>query len=535
MCLALDPGLEGHEQDPGMGDTLVLCWRLLPSASLKRLPELWAEVSPFLEEITPTTWSHLSHCLWSWVYPQSIGPKVCVTPEDRAVLLGLARQALLDLAPSTVGRPGLAALIRAFARKAGFELPQSSDPLFEMLFPERKVAETRETADRDAELSAVADEWATRAPLEIGSEIARYEREGRLLPPGHESLLPQLCREIASRADSPVEWLNDLVELEDAQSLIAPLLERAVADRASGVEPLLVRCLESPRLWWLGVEWALRMDGATDALVERAVREAQRMLDFVETLCSRGSVPLANLHKLLASDAAVVRVAAAVGEWHRSPTHEIRPEVRQAWKRAVIGVDAEGLSRLTASLVFWFGEIVRADPLLAFDWLLRLLPEAADRYLSLDGPAGNALDILDREQRIALLPHLRGGDGTMLLVSRLVGGDDEVYEQLLRAAHLRPHHLDVLRAPPDDAWARLAMRALVHDYAPREVAAMAFAGPFTIVGDGIDHWQEIQRAFSRLRGNHSALRAVAEAGLAMAAEHIEDARRQERSRRLQGI
>lgn len=536
MLLALDPSLEGHERDPGKGDTITLRWGLLDSPSLERFSDIWAEVRLHFNEVTEVTWPHLSHALWSWIHPDSIGP-IHVSDEARTVLQDLAREVLRDLAPRTAGRPGLAARLRDFAGNLGVELGKPADPVFEVLFPEREIAASSVSPDRLARVKSIAASWAARSPTDVGDEVARYAREERLLAPGHENLLPELCREIASRVNVAADWLDRLLLERDASPwLVGPLVERAVVDRSPEVEELLGRCLESPSLWWIGVESALRADGLSEGLFDRAIREARRMPESVETLCSRGNVPLSTLRKLLGGDEGAVRVAAAVGEWHRSPAHEIRAEVREEWREALLRVDANVLRGLSSGLEFWLGEIMRSDPTVAFEWLLRLLPEAADQYVKLDGPTGRALASIDGSQRGALLPVLRDGAGTMLLLPRLVERDEEVYGKLLELPHLRGLHLEPLQGVPDESWDRLACRALKAGYGAQDVAKAAFLGMHSIEGDGESYWQAYEAAFARIRVRSPAeLRDVAEEGEQMAIANLDSARSRRRRHGLEGF
>lgn len=472
--LGFHPGVENHHRDPGLGRTITLRWEILPGPVLAELEVLWTEIRPLVAAFPDQAWGHVSSLLWSCVHPDAIHPAP-VSEESRAGLRRLGATIVRDVAAMTDGHPGIAARLAAFAVDLGVELPLAIDPAFETLFPVRDDADVTEP-DRSG-IERLAAEWLGLPPADVVANVSRYQREQRFVTQGRDDLLPDLCRAIAGQAADPEPWIGAIFAMDPSSPILFPLVSRLVQEEHSCVPEVLERCLDAwalaRSLPWIGVDGVLRARDMPDHLLDRALNEAERFPDLVETLCSRGSVRIETVSRLLRSERALIRVAAVVGEWLLAPRGQVRETLTEDWRSAVLRTGLSDLEELrhSSSLEHWLGEILRSRPTLSVEWLGRLLPGARG-WLRVDGPVADAIDGLSREQRVSLLPFVAALELTFdphEIPARVVGNDPVVYRELLATRPRASVLLAPLRDPTRAEWIELARSAVAAGYSPRRI------------------------------------------------------------------
>jgi hypothetical protein len=306
-----------------------------------------------------------------------------VSEESRVGLRRLGATIVRDVGTMTNGHPGIAARLAGFAADLGFEMPLATDPAFEMLFPVRDDADVTEP-DRSG-VERLAAEWLDLPPADVVAKVSRYQREQRFVTQGRDDLLPDLCRAITGQVADPEPWIDAIFAIGPSSPILFPLASRLVQEEHPGVPELLERCLDGGSLArslpWIGVDGVLRARTTPDHLLDRALEEAERFPDLVETLCSRGIVRIETLRRLLRSDRALIRGAAVVGEWLLAPRGKVRESLTEDWRSAVLRTASSDLDELrhSSSLEHWLGEILRSRPTLSLEWLGRLLPGAPRR------------------------------------------------------------------------------------------------------------------------------------------------------------
>ena len=538
--VALDPSGERHSRDPGLGKTICLRWAILSGASIGALGELWNALRPLVLRNPGESWPHASDLLWKCAHPDGIHPAP-VTEESRAALRLLGGKLLYDLTAMAEGHPGIGSRLGDHAAALGVALELPRDETFEALFPPR----TDEATDLDrARIERLAAEWSRRPPADVVPMLCMYDREQHFVAHGRLNLLRELCEKIAEGIEVPEDWIGEPTADAVPPLLLAGLVSRCVREQRPTAADVVERCLAAPsQAWnWIGVDGALHGRELPPNVLERALDAAVRFPDHVETLCSRGVVPIETLDRLLASDVVVLRSAAVVGEWLAAPRKRIRDEIREQWRAAILRTRLQDLDELRrfSSLEFWLGEIFRGDPELSVGWLRSVLP-GARVSMRLDGPLGGAIDGLSREQRIALVPTLgqvRVGPDSQKLPALLLAGDPVVYRMLLGATELPDApalHLGPLADPTRPEWRSLAVEALLAGYAPEDVAT-ASIDVADRIGDDTRRLEICREIFDRLAGDDDgALAKVGRAGVRLVDEYVRRASRRAREQALRGI
>jgi hypothetical protein len=129
-------------------------------------------------------------------------------------------------------------------------------------------------------------------------------------------------------------------------------------------------------------------------------------------------VPEETLACLLRHEDPKVAAAAAGGEWHANPQGGVREGVESDWQGAMLKAPA---------YQHLISDILRSDPTLAHDWLLRRVSEEwilGD--VDIEPTIEEALSTLDQEQKLSILRSIRPGSMYHSLAATLVGDDLEL-------------------------------------------------------------------------------------------------------------
>jgi hypothetical protein len=536
LSLALSPVRKASSLDPGIGKTVKMQSGLLPLGSLGEIAAIWDEVRGAIRTIDRTTWLHLSTTLSTWIDPRHAVFSVEVPAELLQAMNGFAVRVLRDLVPMAEGSPGLASALSRLAKKLKVDLSILEDPLFLLLFPDLsgEPDEWREQKARgENSVRELATKWASIPAPEIAQKILFYQREAHRIGDSSIDNLPLLCRTLAEKAVEPSSWLAAFLKAGLPELLAAPFLERVVKDQAEDWQEILYRSLTS-QLAWTATALVLTLADPPDALLDEALRTAERFPMLVESLCLRQEAPLPTLRALLRSSDLAVSCSAIVGEWVSEPEGQVREEARTEWREAFLRWDGDKESSGTQ---YWLGVILRTESDLAYHWLkLRLRDEDPAFSLVGDSPVARAAGALDREQRNKFLTEIQGPTELLFsLIPLLIQRDLELYRNLLQRMDLADYHLLPLEGALDQEWEALAVAALEAGFAPRDVASAIYPRSYTFAGSGREHWSEWDRAFARLE-SHSRrdLREVGRHGRERAQEGLKEAEERERSFALYG-
>jgi hypothetical protein len=539
ICLALSPSLESHNLDPGAGRIVTITSGLLLIDELRALEAVWRESHDVVTKVDALSWEHLSSMLWDWVYPEYSARSVEIPEGVREVMHSFAARVLADLAPLAQGSPGLAAGLQSLAKEVGLELSISQDLDFEKLYPTEGDEDLGDWKRREnaqfAGVKELVEKWLTGSPHETARKIARYEKEAKQIYRIWPRLTPVLCRELAARVREPEQWLDAFIENDAPYDLVEPFLRASLDRLPYDGEEIQDRLLRSHQYAWLAVESILQASEPPLSLLRQVLDKVSSFPRFVETLCVRGQVSLSNLRLLLGHSNWEVALTAALGEWLSNPKGEVRPEVMEAWRAAILQANPDEHSGSR----YWLGEIFKADRDLALNWLTtRLGEDLADRaFLAPRGAYSTAISVLSQEQRIKILNGLGRQKIPQPLVSLLVDKDPAIFRKLLESKDLARFHREPLAGIPDEKWAELASIALEWGYDARWIAEAAFysAGISTFWGPESQHWNQWDQGFAQLEDGQREVQEIAHYGRQIAQARVQKARKEERREEVHGI
>lgn len=281
---------------------------------------------------------------------------------------------------------------------------------------------------------------------------------------------------------------------------LPPFLHRAAGNNHSGWPTLAERCLREERYRWTAVETVLKHQVPPRELLGKAISAAGEMPNleaFFSASCH--SVPESTIAEMMRSADGRVAVAAAVGYW-LAFRGDIPGSLHTAWRKAILRSAREGVSGQSNS--HWIEEILSKDSSMAVAWLVSYLTgsDSSSRFAALRS-AKKIVRALGFEQRRIVLARVDDAGpsyGIIEVMKLLIGGDPDLYGQLLESKSLEPHHLDPLKGDLGDEWRGMALAALERGYETQEVVDATLGGSFSWVGPESEMWKGRRQGFEVL-------------------------------------
>jgi hypothetical protein len=534
MLFALTPEVESWNPHPSRDGVIVQPGLVLTSDQISKVSKLWSKARHEIV-LAPETWQYLRSFLLDWIYP------IYASPQIAELMRAFTREVIQDLASHDIGHPVLISELARLAESIGLDLELETDPLFELLFPaDPSSKEEHQYLHRETRrsLGNLASSWVSeRTPYECAGNLVFLTMEASYTGASLRWTY-ELCRFLADRAESPDEWLIELIDQQLPAEMVEPFLERVATLRTEGWEESFNRCLDNPSLVEMVSSLVLSLREPPASLLERVLGNIEERPDLIELLCMRSLVPVSTLQKLLRHRSWLPAVAAAVGEMVADPHGEVREELLEDWRSAVMRYmeTIEDTISVPADLDYWVGEIISHESDLALAWLSQHL-EAETPYIR-DGRGevvSKAIAALDSQQRTLLLePLCRMSRVAIRLLPKLVDRDATLYRHLLDLPQSKLTHLLPLQFAPDQQWIELARVALGSDYTPKDVAAASFLGIPTY-GNEEEHWRKWERGFATFEEHEDErLLEVARHGLEMSRQLIEEAQAENRQEERNG-
>lgn len=308
-----------------------------------------------------------------------------------------------------------------------------------------------------------------------------------------------------------------------------PFLQKTVTSRTSGWENSVAACFENPNYEWIAANVLLLLADLPEELLSRVLITSGRYPDLVHVLCLRGQVPEPTLKFLLNSKNAVVAAQAAIGTWWAEPRGTIRPSIAGEWRAAML---------TTYGQQFWLTEVLEADKVLAFDWLVSRIEEKPTftDYLTRKEIRA-AVSALDSNQRIALLQQIESEAYlTSELLTALARADLKVCEAILSEPRFAKYHLkSTLHGHPKGLWVDKALLALSSGYSAQDIVNATVDYDSSWTGEVSNMWQGWIDDFQPLCTHCSPkIRSIAEIAVAKIQSLQAAARKSERREAVYG-
>lgn len=539
---ALDARIESTRSDPGSGRTVTLSRGIIHPAAIGGLSELWSRCRNLLESLEGEVWTNLQDLLHYWIHPKSAAMGRPLPEELTGPMREFASEVLRDLRPLAAGSPGLSAGLQRLAATIDLDLELEQDPEFGLLFPDdgsETRAQLESGADgpsREQEIGQLARSWRERDPAEVVARIGELEAEARKIGQTWPRYTPDLCHSLATEVEEAAGWFDAFAGSSAPRDLAGPFLRRVVGDEAEGWEGALSRALEIPELQGVAIALLLGREDPPEELLRRVEGLLPRLRkDYVEGLAMRDELSARSRRRLLQHEDRLVALAVAVGLWNRGRRHEATLTKIREWREALLRAPA--LEDRASGLRHWLGELLRAHPDLALQWLLARI-EAGELVTIVDdgGPVDQAVASLDEAARAEVLAAVTDDVSSWSLLPRLVDRSPGLFADLLDRSDLEVFHLTPLQGVPDASWWQLAKQALDIGHQPAEIARAAFDVPHVYGGKGEDHWKRWTEGFELGRDDpDQGLCEIASQGLTLVEQWLARERSEERRVELYGF
>ena len=534
MCIALTPRLDYSALDPGAGMTLNIVRGVYPSQLLEKLTELWPTAIDIIRIATDVPWMDLLGVVSAWAYED---PDLVLPEETQALMQQFAERMLRDLVEATREHPGVQHRLRRETDRFDLDIDLTLDPEFEAVYPEMQTFAVEEHLKLAISL---AERLGSRSIEDIAELLARIDAEARFagmnIPSG---VLSTACGRLAEGLTDPVAAVTTLMNHNLPGKVVEPFLQKAVTEDSPGWASLVHRCLDEDLYEQLAVSIIIMHPNPQPDLLASAILKAGAMLDVVNTEWLWGRVPNETLTSMFHADDPRIAVAAAIGHWSAEPKGTINEALTESWRQAFLRstlYDVE-CSQLSEYMV---GEILANDSDLASEWLILALSHSNSWFGNLLNLAQEAVRGMNSRQRRRVLKALPVDSNRSFddIIQVLVGGDLDLYRELLDFPQLTKYHLAPLATMPDQPWAMKAILALNAGYSVNAVIEATILNGGLWRGSESGMWAGWRRRFEGLNENEetdSRIFDLARQGAKVTSKREEQAQNRDRYRAVHGV
>ena len=532
MYIALDPDFDYATPDPGAGTRITFSQALLDADTINQMAKCWPSVMTIVDHDLEIPWTKLIELVTSWSRTRVTSDKA-----ERAVSLFCSRM-LSDLASASPHRRAVQHCIAGLAMRINAEVSTTLDLDFQCLYPHDPydasdfgVAYTR----LEDEARKLAARWTDRPVDQVASFLARVEADACDVGITYPRFTPVFCETLLESHPDPSTVARVFMHNRLPADLVQPFLRRAVREPVCDWA-IVSDCLEDPLYSSVGIRLAISQDRVPARVNAAAIEKADQMPQLLEDCCVTGEISTVAASTLLQSSNPLTAISVAIGcgKAHRNRN---RIPLDATWQEAILRSAEVRLSPIDG---YWIGEILKANPDLAIEWLARLL-ESEEMGLALHAHeiAAQVAASLDSAQRIRALTATRAPKqviGASEVINALVGRRPDVYRHLLQSDRLSDHHLSPLMGEPTGDWRDIALLALDQGYSSEEVFDATQAGWRSWEGNESDMWAHLRQQFEKLQGDDDRrIASVGRHGASKIAQREQRAHEAEREDAIHGI
>lgn len=535
----LSTGFEYATLDPGSGDKLTIHGGVLQKSALQEISSLWCDpVLPFLRTRPTGTLRPIVRAVSSWK-KLTRAPSVSSPPEPLEAEQTMATRMLTSLLELTADHPGLWAAVARLAEKTGME-PGSPDWEYMLMYGplDRMDAKDWEAAEA-GRLKQVRNLGKSRADLDPVAQASRLAfLETAASETGHRwpRYTPQYAEALAQYSTTdPLVWVRAFVTASLPPDLVQPFLSRASEDGTPGLWETVQDLMAQPEYEWLAIFSIITSSGIPSDLTKEAISRVTPYTPSLGWIVLRDQIGDNVIRLLLQHNNDQVASTVAIEMWSREYKPPSDSEVSRLWRRAIMRTQ-EDLGNEEQ-----LGLILASDQELAVKWLSNKLNTSPLPLAMESSATAVAIDSLDQQSRIDLLPHLQPKYRPSQITAKIVGKNLAVYQALLEDQNLKNLHLAPLEGQPeredmglDADWAIRAEIALENGYAPDQIADATFPRSFGWSGPESQMWESWILAFQTIPTNTADFRTIQTIGIKTAQGQKHEALTREHKQQIYG-
>ncbi len=532
LRIALNPGFELSEADPGRGMTITRRWGRLRDRELEEVSTTWPIVMAIVEsDVARARWDDIDSILDGWAHPAE---PPTLSDDTRRLMRQVVSRMLNDLGRSLSSRPGIQRRLRVYAGRLGIPWAMESDEVFETLFPMwRRPEDAGDRRPFDSVPEPLVKTWRDSAPEELAAFLARMEHEAEAASITYPRTLPVLCRRLAQVRDDHMEVTRAFATAELRADLLEPFVDRSAAVAPTDRNLLLTELLDAPKYHALGVRSVLLAPSPPGELLEKALDRAPLVCHEVRKACRHHNISREMIRTLLAHPSATVAVEAAIGLWEAEGGNAKAIMHDYLWRDSVLR-SAETCD--DSSRDFLLGVLLKEDEELARDWLIRRVGSTNGAFILREDQI--SLDVaatLGRENREAVLRSVGANCDVPRIVCALIGDDVGLYQLVLGTDAPDRICLSPLEGPIDARWRTKVIAALDHGYDTAAIATMTAWSTDLSTSAETEIWSERRRSYKPFLDDvDERLVDISRRAIGMVKERLKIAEDRERHERIYG-
>ncbi|MFV8258304.1 hypothetical protein ACNQKP_10880 [Bdellovibrio bacteriovorus] len=514
-------GFRQDSMDPGGGNTFQLRHGVLDKVDVVAIGVLWDRCFQLLSRQQSIEWKYVidavEHVLYIGRHPSEI------EAETLAESKRLAAKMISDLATIVGDKSGVKSQLMVMAENLGITTGLTIDTTFETLFPSRDTMYEDKGQSATKKVKELSERWKTREPREVARDLNRFESEAKNADLKWPRLTPHLVENLATSVSHPMTWAQVFYESGLPTDLVCPFWEYSMLNDLEGWQQFATQNIGTPLKHRI-VQMIFVHPNPPVKMLNLALDNCSEFGDSIEYLTARA--PLETLKRLLQHESPNIRGHAAIGEWNMSEKHQIRTEVEELWRDAIVNFDDHD---------YWLNEILRKDTDLAFKWTMKQFttPNAIDYEKA--KLITSLCPTLSTEQRSALLDHLPDGYYGKELILDLVQDDDELCAKVFASENLDYLRLYLVEWKGGPGWEQRVIKAIESGYDIDEVSYHVIPSNQMWWGNESEMWKGWQNTFNPLL-DHSdeRIRTVGQKVKGYVQERIDRALKREESRAVYG-
>lgn len=522
------PDFHLSRMKPGSGLVMVFTKGLFGLSTLKDIADLWPKVLSLLVRLPPSLWRTVLDRMEGWCLPQRYLHSTSDAEGTDEFMRQHGRRMLRDvLALPACTRP-CRLWAERLSRWSGEAIDAQIDPVFARIFAEHDHAQDYGSVmkRRLADLGDLADHFTGMPAPEAVAELAAMEREVAEFGGIHGGWERRwLYAIIAERVGDPGHWVELLLSHELDPTFVVPFLEAVGNQDRDALLQILGRLLHLPRYAERATLRVMDLPDPPSELLDDALDRLVAPERDNAFWLSSSRIPVRTMRRLLEHRDRSVRAAAALGEWLRDPTGEVRPEVGDSWGAALLDVGDS----------YQLGEIFKARPELAFRWIEARLTRGQYDLWQYRGTVSEAAKLLTRQQRCELLMLVNSRNFDEECFDALLADDAELFTSWLKLQP-NPHYaLQPLRRVADARWERMALAAFDAGLSPEQVAEHCTPSHWGGFGPMSNYLQTMLPVYEHLSQHpDSRLRLAGQRGLSWVQARLKLELKSERDEAVRG-
>ncbi len=499
MRLALSPLYEDKVWDPVEINKVHL---LSGALTIDEMTEVisWFEESIDMIMGLPlefSEWEIIFRMIEDWAYPGRIRGSI---PDKTYNLMRDAAKKLIEpLLTKAVDNFGIRLQFKNILSHLGSNSEVQIPKEFELLYGEEISEELEDwkamEASREKEIKSLGKELAEEAPIIVGEELKRYEKEAKMSNHGYPNRMPLLVKYIAEYVDNPNKWSIEWKLLGFERVYLVPFFEKWMEKELAEFENFAKQHIDDPEIG-VYLQWMfLRREDTSDEILDQVIDAIEKDEDSIHQILLWRQISDKAMKRLLTHPNSKISGLVAITEWSMEPRGIIRENFGEDWIKAMGGLNVSDIE--SSFLRNEFKRGLQSNPALAAEWLEKQLKNEETEYFSSRDLFVEVSSVLNIDQRQKLIQCLPDSYFARDLATALVGNDVQAYQELLTMPDLENFYSAPLSRNPDESWFEMAKLAREKGISAYEIS-QELIYPNGIADAHASAWLEKVQIFERL-------------------------------------